>query len=143
MNLVIDSNILISALIKNSFTRKMIILGRFQMFYPRTSLEEINKYKDFIKGKAGFNEEEYQFVFNSLLNKINLVEDNKFSYFLEKAEDIIGKIDIKDVPFIALALAIENDGIWSEDSHFEEQDKIKVWKTEEIYDKFVEDLKDN
>ena len=31
---------------------------------------------------------------------------------------------------IALALSVENDGIWSHDKHFEEQNKIRIWKTD-------------
>jgi predicted nucleic acid-binding protein len=41
-------------------------------------------------------------------------------------------IDIKDTPYVALALSFDNDGIWSEDKGFFKQDKIKVWNTQEI-----------
>ena len=41
-------------------------------------------------------------------------------------------IDPKDTPFIALALAVENDGVWSEDRRFEQQSRVKVWKTKEL-----------
>ena len=51
---------------------------------------------------------------------------------LTKAHRIIGSIDPFDVPFVALALSIENDGIWSNDKHFENLKGIKVWKTAEI-----------
>ena len=44
----------------------------------------------------------------------------------------MASIDIEDVPFIALALSIGNDGIWSDDNHFQKQKKIKIWKTEEV-----------
>jgi predicted nucleic acid-binding protein len=44
----------------------------------------------------------------------------------------MGKIDIEDVNYIALALSIENNGIWSDDKHFLKQDKIRVYRTEEI-----------
>ncbi len=44
----------------------------------------------------------------------------------------MGKIDEKDTPFIALALSIENDGIWFNDKHFDMQKKIKVYKTIDI-----------
>ncbi|MDE1823803.1 MAG: hypothetical protein KGH74_00715, partial [Candidatus Micrarchaeota archaeon] len=42
------------------------------------------------------------------------------------------KIDADDTPFIALGLAIANDGIWSDDSHFQKQKMIKVWKTSDL-----------
>ena len=42
---------------------------------------------------------------------------------------IIGLIDEKDVPFIATALSIKNDGIWTNDKHFEKQDEIRIFST--------------
>jgi len=48
--------------------------------------------------------------------------------------EIIGKIDKKDIQFIALALAIKNNKIWSNDKHFEKQKKIQVYKTIDIID---------
>lgn len=40
--------------------------------------------------------------------------------------------DPKDVPFIAVALALTVDGIWSNDRDFESQSKFKIWKTAEL-----------
>ena len=51
-----------------------------------------------------------------------------------EAKKIIGDIDQDDVTFIALALAIPNNGIWTEDKHFKKQNKIKIWSTKEILD---------
>jgi len=41
-------------------------------------------------------------------------------------------IDQKDAPYIALALTIENDGIWTADKHFKKQNYIKVFTTEDL-----------
>ena len=43
----------------------------------------------------------------------------------------------KDSQFIALALSIKNDGIWSNDKHFKKQKKIQVYKTVDII-KYIE-----
>ncbi|MBI5968325.1 MAG: hypothetical protein HY882_10780 [Deltaproteobacteria bacterium] len=45
---------------------------------------------------------------------------------------MIGNIDPGDVPFIALGLAVENDGIWSSDKHFKKIKRFKIWKTSEL-----------
>jgi predicted nucleic acid-binding protein len=52
---------------------------------------------------------------------------------MEKAHKIIGSIDSFDVPFVALALSIDNDGIWSNDKHFKNLKGIKIWKTSDIF----------
>jgi len=51
---------------------------------------------------------------------------------LEEANKLIGSIDPNDIPFVALALAVENDGIWSSDKHFKRIKGIKVWKTSDL-----------
>lgn len=51
---------------------------------------------------------------------------------MEHAKEIMGHVDIEDVVFIALALSVENDGIWTDDADFEKQTKIKIWKTGDI-----------
>ena len=43
-----------------------------------------------------------------------------------------GNIDKEDIIFIATALGIEDSVIWSDDRHFERQNKIKILKTKEI-----------
>ena len=57
---------------------------------------------------------------------------NDYEEYIDGAIEIIGHIDEKDTQFIALALAIENNGIWSNDKHFEKQTKIKIYKTIDI-----------
>ena len=51
---------------------------------------------------------------------------------MDEANSIIGNIDKNDVVFTATALAVENDGIWSDDTHFEKQNRVKLRKTAEI-----------
>lgn len=41
-------------------------------------------------------------------------------------------IDEDDAPFVALALHVDGDGIWSSDAHMQEQDIVRVWTTAEI-----------
>ena len=41
-------------------------------------------------------------------------------------------MDEKDAPFLALALSIDCDGIWSNDRDLKEQSLIKVWNANEL-----------
>ena len=47
MKIVLDTNILISALIKDSITRKIIFESNSEFYYPETSLHELRKHKNF------------------------------------------------------------------------------------------------
>jgi len=51
---------------------------------------------------------------------------------MSEAQGIMAKVDGDDTKFIALALAVENDGMWSRDGHFSMQKAVKTWKTSGI-----------
>ena len=50
----------------------------------------------------------------------------------DKANEIIGSIDVDDVIFIATALAFPDAIIWSEDKHFLKQKSVKVLTTRDL-----------
>jgi len=60
-----------------------------------------------------------------------VIKTDNFIKYKNFAEKIIGDIDKDDVQFIALALAF-NCPIWSDDRHFQKQNKIKVITTKEM-----------
>ena len=93
-------------------------------------MEELNKYKELIIKKANINEVIYNRILKIFLYKINLVSLNEFEDYLEEAKELIN--DIKDTPFIAVAISKKADGIWSDDEHFQKQNKIKIFKTKDL-----------
>ena len=135
MTIVIDSNILISALIKDSSTRRIIVESGLEFSYPEISLQEISKHKQLILQKGGYTEDKLQKIMNKLLEYINLIPTQIIQPKLTEATTIIGSIDPNDVVFIAAALAL-NAKIWSEDKDFERQTKITILKTNALINRF-------
>lgn len=129
MKLVIDTNKIISALIKDSLSRKIMINDYFELITPDYTLDEINKYKKEIIERTNINEEEFEILNNILFQHIKIISKESYNKFFDEAKKLID--DVKDVPFIALALA-NNCGIWSEDKDFQRQKTIKVFKTEDL-----------
>jgi predicted nucleic acid-binding protein len=132
MILIIDSNILISALIRDSTTRKILIESSWQFCYPEQSFHEVRKYKNLVLEKSGMTEQEYTEVLNRLLKHITLIPEEIMQHKLKEADDLLGKIDPDDVIFLATALSLDNSNIWSDDGHFEKQSKVRTFKTEHI-----------
>ena len=132
MILVIDTNILLASLIKDSTTRKIIVESDWEFFYPEVSFHEVRKYKDLVLKKSGMNEEEYTELLNNLLQHITLVPEEQIKKYIEEADKLLGKIDPDDVVFLATALSINNSKIWSDDPHLDKQTKIRVFKTKHI-----------
>jgi predicted nucleic acid-binding protein len=132
MRLVIDTSILISSLIKDSVTREILLLPFMKFCLPEYALEEIEAHKMKISRLSGLSLDEIDIILNLLLDNISIVPSQTIQPYLKEAERIIGGIDPNDIPFIALALAVDNDGIWSSDKHFEAIKQIKVWKTSDL-----------
>ena len=132
MKIILDVNIILSALIRDSTTRKIILNSEFDFYFPEPSLHKIRKYKDYILKKSGLLEEEYDKLMATLFKYIKLVPTDKIEKNWNEAKKIIEHIDKEDVVFIATALSISDSVIWSDDGHFEKQDKVKVLKTEDM-----------
>ena len=132
MRLIVDTNILISSLIKDSITREILLLPFMDFYLPEFALEEVDAHKTKISKLSGLSPDEIDFFLDLLLENISIVPARTIRPYLKEAEKIIGDIDPGDIPFIALALAVDNDGIWSNDKHFRKVKKLKVWKTPEL-----------
>ena len=50
----------------------------------------------------------------------------------KRAEEIMVDIDRSDIPFVAAALSLLCDGIWSDDADLKRQKRVKVWNTKEV-----------
>lgn len=134
MKLIIDSNIIMAALISDAKTREIILKSGFTFYHPKIALESLEEYKNELIEKAGIDGEEYEITKKILFEKIIVVDEKKYLENIEEAENIMRSIDLDDSPFISLALTMDNDGIWSEDAHFKRQNRIKVWTTKELID---------
>ena len=104
LRLILDTNIVFSALINKKSTIRDILLSDRILFL---------------------------FTLFYLLSKVNIVKRDVFSGNLEKARKIMEKIDIYDSEFLALAFSVDNEGIFSKDRDFDKSG-IKRWSVEEL-----------
>lgn len=132
MKIVIDSNILFSALIKDSLTRKIIAYYNGQFLIPSFVFDEMVNHKDELYQKSRLNKEEFEEVLLLLLKKIKLIPTEQISQKLAEARQILQNIDPKDEVFIACALAYPGSILWSEDKKLKDQNEIRILKTSEI-----------
>jgi predicted nucleic acid-binding protein len=68
MELVIDANVLISALIKDSHTRHFLILSGNTFYVPEFVFEEINEHMNELKDKIGLSEYEIRDILEQIVN---------------------------------------------------------------------------
>ncbi|MCK5624297.1 hypothetical protein KAI04_00455 [Candidatus Pacearchaeota archaeon] len=133
MNLVIDTNIFISSLIKDSLTRYLIVNSPFNLFIPEQEIIEIKKYEKLISKKSKQSQNEIRDLIRKLLKYVSILRNDILLKYNNRANKIMGKIDKDDVLFIAAALVL-NCPIWSNDKHFKKQKIVKIFTTKEIYE---------
>lgn len=132
MRLVVNTNRIVAALIKDSVSRKIIMSKKFELAAPRFAKAEVINQKKIILEKAGLSGVEFDRLLSMFFSRIYAVEDSIIRIKKDQARKIMDKIDPDDAPFIALALAIKNDGIWSDDKHFKKQNAIRIWQTKNL-----------
>ncbi|WP_058367495.1 PIN domain-containing protein [Haloparvum sedimenti] len=135
MKLVIDANVVISALIADSKTRELIVTLEPDLLTPAFVHDEIENYGDLIVEKSGMEPQRVQQFIDLLFQYIEVVPADEFYPYIEKADNAIGETDPDDALYVACALA-SGAGIWSDDSDFDEQDVVETYSTGGVIDSF-------
>ncbi|MCX6666381.1 MAG: PIN domain-containing protein [Euryarchaeota archaeon] len=130
MKLVIDTNKIIAALIKNGLSRQIITNPIFSFITPDHTLDEISSYETVIRKKGKLSKKEFDLLFALLFGYITIIPKEEYTKFLPMAQTLIEDVD--DVPFIALCLAVKTDGIWSDDTHFHTHQKFMIFRTKDL-----------
>lgn len=126
--ILIDVNILFSALLKDGITRKLLLQSTKQFFFPASAVSTIAKYQQYVLVKTGYSQIELKSLQTRLFANISLVPLVLIKSHWIIAEKIMEHIDFEDVTFIAAALAI-NAVIWSDDKHFLKQNVVSILTT--------------
>lgn len=132
MIIVVDVNIILSALIRNSTTREIIVKHSHEFFFPEPSLHKLRKYKALVCEKAGLSEHEFSALLHAMFCFITIIPTEEILSCWNEAKKIMEHIDPEDVPFIAAALSLDSAVIWSDDKHFDKQERVPHFKTKDI-----------
>lgn len=138
MNIIVDVNIILSALIRDSVTRKIILHSPANFYFPEASLQKIRKYQKYLLEKSHLSEEDFHFLLGKLFVSIQILTNEQILEKWNEAKEVMESIDEEDVIFIAAALYVDGSFVWSEDKHFEKQNKVKVLKTKHMISFFME-----
>lgn len=132
MRLVVDSNIVIAGLLRDGLTRGLLIEAHVDLASPEWMLAEIARHRDAVAARAGLSGEEFDLLFALLTERIEIVPASSYAACLKEATALIGARDAGDVPFLALALAHDCDGIWTQNPRHFADAGVEVWGTSEV-----------
>lgn len=131
MQLVVDTNIIISALLKNAITRELLWKENFEFFAPehiKVELEKLVKIPNFRK-RLYIGDTELGDLIDLIFKNIRVLPENIYNPFNKKARFLVQHPH--DIPFIALALALRIP-LWSNDNELREQSSVMVYSTKEL-----------
>jgi len=104
---VVDANVLMSILISGKAGYRPI-LSFNNFIFPDFVLVEIEKYKDILKSKTKLSGNQFiewtYFVFANLTILPQFVLEQNI---LEKSEQLLKNIDLKDISYVALAMQLD------------------------------------
>jgi len=140
MKIVLDSNILFSALISGK-EFYVDILKALKIYVPDFIFAEISKYEDTIIKKTKMGKE-FSFFIKELFSEITVIPRlaiSKKNY--KKALALCDEIDPKDTPYLALSLEL-NIPLWTNDKKLIQglikKGYTKIITTEEIFKLTIE-----
>ena len=143
MNIVVDTNIIFSALLNPDGTVGEILLNndeKLHFFAPSFILEELSNHQEKLIKLSGLSEDELAFMKRILFQHIDLIDVDVIPQrFRQQAFDLVNDVDEADAPFVALALALEVP-LWTGDkkliSGLEKKKEHLCWNTERVQENF-------
>ena len=119
--LVVDANRVYSAVLRDGETRRVMMNTGAVLFAPRFLRVEIEKHKGDIVRRTSGRTEDVDDALAILYRRIAWVSDDELAPHMAAADAALGSVDGKDVPYLACALAVKADAIWSHDLDFDKQ----------------------
>lgn len=122
MKIVVDTNVLFSALLKegNRFADTLQLSENTEFFIPKYAIVELFKYKEKIVKHSLISEEKILEVFYMLLKSVHVFDEELISVdSLSQAFYYCADVDEKDIIFLALAIEL-NAHIWTGDKKLTE-----------------------
>ena len=94
MKIIIDTNVLMAGLIKDSIVRTVLLTKDIKFFLPEFAIQEIKKYEPELLKKSGYTKKEFKTMMNLLLEKIKIIPKSMISESMIRAEKIMSDVDI-------------------------------------------------
>ncbi|MGB5982620.1 MAG: PIN domain-containing protein [Nonlabens sp.] len=118
MNIVLDTNIVFSALLSKHGTINDILLNSavsFDFYPPSFLLEELRNHQSKLLKISGYSSDELEVLKQEIYRNINFIDIERINEnVFEKAYLLTHDVDEFDTPFIALALELEAH-LWTGD----------------------------
>lgn len=121
--IIVDTNVILAFLLTDGITRRIIKEHKDVFIAPESCFEELWEHRD-KWNKHGLKDDELKIIIEKVKKFfVVLIEKDRYAEKIRLAESIINDLD--DAPVLALALSIENEGIWTYNTKDFDTDSVK------------------
>jgi predicted nucleic acid-binding protein len=128
----VDANIVVAAFLRDSTVRRVIALSFIDLFVPEFLHEELAKHAPLLRKRAGVSEGAASELLRRIEGYFKTVPREALLPHWSRAASCMAPIDPRDTAYLATALAIPCEGIWSDDPHLKAQRLVPCWSTKEL-----------
>ena len=112
--------------------RRILNLSLVEFLAPEFLFEELSPHLPELVRRAGLSDSRAQELLQSLREGIGIVPEESVRSTWSHAAAVMAAIDPRDTAYVAAALAIPCDGLWSDDPHPNRQTAVPCWSTKEL-----------
>ena len=112
--IVVDANILFSALLPDGTTRRLLLYGGLDLHTPATIWGEFERNRAHLLARSKATEAAFDLLVDALRNRIGEVSVAVVRERLAEAEASLGEENELDAPYVAAALAL-GATLWTQD----------------------------
>ena len=132
--IIIDTNVLLSFLLTNGITRRIIAENPEVFITPEYCFEELWEHRDRWNKKDLPDSELYEVINDVKRLFVMAVPPDFYNPYISDGEKLTD--DKEDAPIIALALSVDNEGIWTYNTkHFRQEvfgESMRVLSTKDV-----------
>lgn len=129
MDSIVDANILFAIMIKRGMTERILFADELRPYAPEYIFEEFREHEKEILRKTKRTKLDFLKLLDILERRIELIPDLEFKDYFKEANKLLSDKD--DAAYLAVCLA-KQMSLWSNDTHFKQQNKVKVFTTLEL-----------
>jgi len=133
MRVVVDANVMFSALIRRAATTDLLFSDKLELYAPEFLFTEIDKHRLEILSKSELSKSRFEQALLLALSEVNIVRHELLKGFIVEAKRVCP--DPNDVFYFAVALML-GAAIWSNDKKLKEQNRVKVHSTKDLLNRF-------
>lgn len=122
----------IAAFLRDSTVRRILTSSLLEFFVPRFLFEELDVHLGELTSRAGLSDREVRRLRGRLDAYLTVIPAETLRPHMGPALRIMADVDRQDAPYVAAALAVACDGLWSDDPHLRQQSAVPCWTTKEL-----------